>query len=105
MIYTPVIGIVLRGIPEDLAGAASGALLTATQIATILNVAATGSIFMAILGTYAGRSGYDRAFSGTLLWLCVLAVLTIVLLLGLSAAQRRSSVSNTEGTGPKAEAP
>ncbi|MCM3882417.1 MFS transporter [Frankia sp. R82] len=89
LIAAPIIGVVLRDVPPEAAGSASGALLTTTQIANILSVAVTGVIFNGLLGSAPGRHDYDTAFAGALIWLLVLAVLTGALFLGLGRAQRR----------------
>ena len=90
LIAAPVIGIVLQDIDADIAGAASGALLTTTQIANILSVAVTGSIFSTILGDRTARSSFDRAFTGSVLWLIALTLALVALLLVLARAQSRA---------------
>lgn len=103
LIAAPIIGVVLRDVPTEAAGSASGALLTTTQIANILSVAVTGTIYNGLLGATPGRHDYNRAFGGALGWLAVLAALTGALFLCLGRAQRRSSQAAT--TNPDALPP
>ena len=71
---------VLARVPADDAGAAAGALLTATQVGSALGVAVLGRIYVQLLGSTPGRRDvpFDTltaAFSGSML---VLAAGTLV---------------------------
>ncbi len=85
LVAAPLIGAVLGKVADDDAGAASGALLTATQAANALGVAVVGTVFTLLLGTRPGTghpaiSTFRAAFTGTLLVLIALAVLAAALL-------------------------
>lgn len=89
LIAPPLIGLVLQDIDPDTAGAASGALLTTTQVANILSVAITGALFAAFL-TGTARSDYNHAFTGALTWLLALALLLGLLITRLARLRRQS---------------
>lgn len=88
MIAVTLIGKVLSGIDSSVAGLASGALLTMTQIANVLSVVITGALFSVLL-TQESQSAYVYAFAGCLVWLFVLAAITASLLKHLNTIERR----------------
>jgi EmrB/QacA subfamily drug resistance transporter len=66
------VGAVLRRIPSDAAGSASGVLATAQQIGYALGVAGAGTAFFGELGSRAGGAAYGDALSvGTLVSIAV----------------------------------
>ena len=71
MVAPPLIGTILARVPAEDAGAASGVLLTATQVANALGVAIVGGTFSAANG-----HGPDRAFTAGALVALALAILT-----------------------------
>jgi EmrB/QacA subfamily drug resistance transporter len=97
VIAAPLINVVLRGVNPDVAGAASGAMLTATQTANALGVAvAAGVCFTTILGGRPGSAGipvssYRDAFGITMLVLAGLAALTAALLVRVRSAAEESA--------------
>ncbi len=79
-VFSPIYAMVLARVPADDAGAAAGALLTATQVGAALGVAVLGRIYVQLLGSTPGRRDvpFDTltaAFSGSML---VLAAGTLV---------------------------
>ncbi|WP_345460695.1 MFS transporter [Actinoallomurus oryzae] len=77
LIAPALIGLVLAEVvPED-SGAASGGLLTATQVANALGVAVIGSAFTVLVGDH----GYRTAFGTCLFVLGALALATFVFLM------------------------
>jgi EmrB/QacA subfamily drug resistance transporter len=58
-----VVGAVLRRIPSDDAGSASGVLTTAQQIGNALGVAGAGTVFFSELGGRTGPAAYGDALS------------------------------------------
>ena len=81
------VGAVLRRIPGDAAGSASGVLSTAQQIGYALGVAGAGSAFFSELGGRAGGAAYGDALSvGTLV---AIAVALAATLLALRLRERR----------------
>jgi len=84
LIAPSLIGLVLGGVSTEDAGAASGGLLTATQIANALGYTVIGGVFSTLLrdGTYAS------AFRDALWLLCVLALATGALLWWLQPRER-----------------
>jgi hypothetical protein len=93
-VAAPPIATVLDDIAPQDAGAASGVLLTATQIANALGVTALGAVFSAILGAspdagaqVAGRNGRLHAFGSLLVMMAALDLLTAVAALLLSGPQ------------------
>jgi EmrB/QacA subfamily drug resistance transporter len=71
MVAPPLIGTILARVPAEDAGAASGMLLTATQVANALGVAIVGGTFSAV-----AAHGPDTAFTASGLVALALAVLT-----------------------------
>jgi len=70
MVAPPLIGTILARVPADDAGAASGVLLTATQIANALGVALVGGTFSAASGL--GTRDAFTASAGVALGLAIL---------------------------------
>jgi EmrB/QacA subfamily drug resistance transporter len=58
----PLIGLVLRSVATDDAGAASGTLVTAQQVGNALGVAVVGAVFFGRLGGGSGPGAYGGAF-------------------------------------------
>ncbi|MEV4257782.1 MFS transporter, partial [Spirillospora sp. NPDC049652] len=84
LVAAPLIGRVLEGVDPSDAGAASGVLLTATQIANAAGVALIGGLFARALGATPGASGvpfttYAHATAVTTAAVLVLAAVTGVL--------------------------
>jgi EmrB/QacA subfamily drug resistance transporter len=81
------VGAVLRRIPGDAAGSASGVLSTAQQLGYALGVAGAGSAFFSELGGRTGGAAYGRALSvGTLV---AISVAVAAMLLALQLRERR----------------
>jgi Na+/melibiose symporter-like transporter len=81
------VGAVLRRIPRDAAGSASGVLTTAQQIGYAVGVAGAGSAFFSELGGRAGAAAYGDALAvGTLVSIAVAIGAT---LLALRLRERR----------------
>jgi EmrB/QacA subfamily drug resistance transporter len=57
------INVVLRSVPTEDAGAASGMLTTIQQVGNALGVAIVGSVFFAVLGDRTGGAAFAEAFS------------------------------------------
>ena len=96
LVAAPLIGEVLVGVAGGDAGAASGALLTATQAANALGVAVVGSVFTLLLGSRPGAGqanieAFRGAFTGTLMVLLALAAATFVLITQLQRGARSST--------------
>lgn len=81
LVLPSLIGLVLRRVHSSDAGAASGALMTAVQVAVALGVAGVGAFFRWELGGH----GYDVAFGASVVLLVALAVASLVLLTRLTA--------------------
>lgn len=77
---------VLRSVPAESAGSASGVLTTAQQMGNALGVAIAGAIFFGALGDGVGAHAYDRAFAIALGWSVATAALSTVLALRVAAA-------------------
>ena len=93
---SPLIALVLRGVPERYSGAASGALETVVQFGQAVGVAVLGSLLFVILGgREVGLSAEPDALAGGFvqaLWLNVgLAVLAILLVPVLLAGVRATA--------------
>jgi hypothetical protein len=78
----------LEDIEVDLAGLASGSLLTATQIANASSIAFTGGIFTVLLTKH--HFSYLDSFIGCLVWLSLLALSTACLLSHLNRVEYTS---------------
>jgi MFS family permease len=87
LIAVTLIGKVLTGIDSSIAGLASGALLTTTQIANVLSVVLTGALFSSLLIRGNGHT-YAYAFGGCLIWLFVLAAVAAGLLKHLDKIEK-----------------
>jgi EmrB/QacA subfamily drug resistance transporter len=83
-----VINAVLRSVPPESAGSASGVMTTAQQMGNALGVAIAGALFFAVLGDGAGAHAYDRAFAIALGWTVATAALSTVLALRVAASER-----------------
>ncbi|QLI99907.1 MFS transporter [Streptomyces sp. NEAU-sy36] len=87
LIAPSLIGLVLGGVAQEDAGAASGGLLTATQIANALGYTVVGGIFNALRGD----GTYGSAFQDTLWLLCALALAAGALLWWLRPRQQAAA--------------
>ncbi|GAA0401131.1 MFS transporter [Streptomyces luteireticuli] len=92
LVAAPLIGTVLAGVGQDDTGAASGILLTATQIANAAGVALIGGVFAGTLGATPGTSGtsfsaYTHATAIATGAVLVLAVLTGILARALGSTR------------------
>jgi EmrB/QacA subfamily drug resistance transporter len=86
-----VINAVLRSVPPESAGSASGVLTTAQQIGNALGVAIAGALFFGALGDGVGARAYDRAFAIGLAWSVATAALSTVLALRVAARPARDA--------------
>lgn len=105
LVAPPLIGAVLAEVADGDAGAASGALLTATQAANALGVAVVGSAFTLLLGDRPGSAhvsveAFRDAFAGTLLLLVGLAAVTFGLIIQLRRGQRPEERADERGAQP-----
>jgi MFS family permease len=82
-----VINAVLRSVPQESAGSASGVLSTAQQIGNALGVAIAGAIFFGVLGDATGAHAYDRAFAIALAWTVGTAAVSVLLALRLATVR------------------
>lgn len=81
LVLPSLLSLVLGRVEPQDAGAASGAVLTASQIAGSLGVAGVGAVFNSVVGNHGERA----AFGASVLALCAIAVASIVLLTRLTA--------------------
>ena len=86
VVAVSLIGKVLLGLQSELAGLASGSLLTATQLANVLGVTVTGGLYTYFISNY-GLS-YQVAFNRALIWICILVFLTSLLLYSLDMLEK-----------------
>ena len=97
VVAAPLIATVLGGVPARDSGAASGVLLTATQVAHAGSVTVIGGLFVTVLGeTHGGASefaSYARATSTGCAVVLVLALLTAL------AARRLGPEPRSAGGG------
>jgi EmrB/QacA subfamily drug resistance transporter len=99
IVAAPLINTVLERVSGSEAGAGSGVLLTATQIANALGVSALGAIFAAALGTNpatgatAPTARYETAFRTSLL---------VMIALALATAASSMVIARRAGTRPAA---
>jgi EmrB/QacA subfamily drug resistance transporter len=99
---------VLRSVPAESAGSASGVLTTAQQMGNALGVAIAGAIFFGVLGDGAGAHAYDRAFAIALCWSVATAALSTVLALGVASPRPTRAASDADSVPramPVAEQP
>src|SRR5205085_2679880 len=103
-VAAPLINIVLERVRGSDAGAGSGVLLTATQIANALGVSALGAIFAAILGANPETGAtapitlYETAFRTSLLVMIALALATVVS--SIIIQRRRETRTTTDPNWP-----
>ena len=82
--HPSILGIAMRGVPAHYAGAGSGMVVTAQQLAGSVGVAALGAVFYAALHASAGPDRYATAMEWTA-GICMLAMLAfsaIVVIIG-----------------------
>jgi EmrB/QacA subfamily drug resistance transporter len=94
----PVTAAVMSSVRPADAGAASGLLLTVTQLAGACGVAAVGAVFFTILAATQpfGPDAYGAAIAGSLGTLAVLTAVGLVLLRHLSSSRLTPSPTETE---------
>jgi EmrB/QacA subfamily drug resistance transporter len=85
IVLPALIQIVLRNIPFEHAGMASGVLNTAIQVGPAIAVPVIGGVFFTVLGNASGPQAYTQAFAAALA--CVIA--TLVVSLGLTVLLRQ----------------
>lgn len=68
LFVAPVTEIVLRHVPQDLAGAASGFLATCQQVGGAIGIALLGTVFYYFLGTQQDAAGFEDALTNSLWW-------------------------------------
>jgi EmrB/QacA subfamily drug resistance transporter len=90
-----LIHVVLRSVPPQSAGSASGVVTTAQQIGNALGVAIAGALFFGVLGDGAGPHAYDRAFAIALTWSVAMAALSTVLALLITSPTRDASAADS----------
>jgi MFS family permease len=78
-VMIPLFGVVLTGIPADLAGVASGVLTTAQQVGIALGAALLGTLFFSVAGSSAARPAWGRATVVALSAEALLSLVTLVL--------------------------
>jgi predicted MFS family arabinose efflux permease len=99
------INAVLRSVPPESAGSASGVLTTAQQIGNALGVAIAGAVFFGALGDATSAHAYDRALAISLTWTAATAMLSTLLALRLAAPDpRQRHASARADTVPSAMA-
>jgi EmrB/QacA subfamily drug resistance transporter len=91
-----LIHVVLRAVPPESAGSASGVVTTAQQIGNALGVAIAGALFFGVLGDGSGAHAYDRAFAIALAWSVATAALSTVLALRVAAAETARDASGAD---------
>jgi MFS family permease len=74
LVHPAILGIALRGVPAHHAGAGSGMVVTAQQLAGSVGVAALGAVFFAALHADTGADRYATAMEWTTA-ICLLAML------------------------------
>lgn len=74
LLIMPLMGLTLGGVPEDIAGAASGTLTTFGQIGMVLGVALAGSIYFGVAGLAPDQPLAQDAVAGGL-WVPIAAFL------------------------------
>jgi EmrB/QacA subfamily drug resistance transporter len=74
LVHPSILGIALKGVPASHAGAGSGMVVTAQQLAGSVGVAAFGAVFYAALHAYGGVDRYASAMEWTT-GLCMVAML------------------------------
>jgi MFS family permease len=79
IVMAPLVSAVLAGLPAQHAGVASGVLATFQQAGNALGVALIGLLFYGLLDAAGSPDAYGRAFSASLLYLTVSALLVAVL--------------------------
>jgi EmrB/QacA subfamily drug resistance transporter len=82
-----VINAVLRSVPVEDAGSASGVLSTGMQIGNALGVASAGVIFFAVLGSGHGAHAYGHAFAIAIIWCLASASVSALLALRLTRCE------------------
>jgi hypothetical protein len=86
-----LIGVVLRGVPSDEAGSASGMLTTAQQLGNALGVAIVGTVFFGALGDGVGGAAYGRAFAAAAAIQVIAGTVGAVLVMRSASAVRRAA--------------
>jgi predicted MFS family arabinose efflux permease len=89
LVLPTTLNVVLGGVAKDLAGAASGVLVTMQQVGTALGAAGVGAIFFAQLGSAPSAEKYKTAMATTLVVDSGLVLLTGALIATLLASRAR----------------
>jgi len=92
LVTAPLFTAILRGVPLEFAGAASGVLTTTQQLAGSLGVALIGIVFFGLLGSDPAPSRYAIALPVAFVVNTVLALLTCALVALLPRAERNLQV-------------
>jgi hypothetical protein len=84
LVHPSILGIALKGVPAHHAGAGSGMVATAQQLAGSVGVAGLGAMFYAVLHASAGPNRYATAMEWTagICSLAMLAFAAIVVAIG-----------------------
>jgi EmrB/QacA subfamily drug resistance transporter len=97
---SPLLGVILSGVPAQDIGAASGVVSTSMQVGNTVGISLLGLLFFSFLGsqTIASSLSYLNAFKSTLPFLMVLysAAFLVVLLFSNSSQRLSRVVSNVE---------
>lgn len=80
---------VLRTVPGEHAGAASGVVSTAQQVGNVLGVAGAGTVYFAVLGPAATATDHSEAFAVATGWTATFAVVGALCALAASGARPR----------------
>jgi predicted MFS family arabinose efflux permease len=91
-----MIGLVLRTVPTEDAGSASGIVATAQQLGNAMGAAIVGSIFFSALGSGARISGYASAFAIGGAYLLGIALIGAGLSLRTRSNLRRKTAAGPE---------
>jgi hypothetical protein len=87
LLHPAILGLALRGVPPQHAGAGSGMVVTAQQLAGSIGVAGLGAVFYAALHASAGPNRYATAMEWTA-GICLLAMLAFAAI--VAAVGRRA---------------
>jgi MFS family permease len=97
LVHPAILGIALRDVPAHHAGAGSGMVVTAQQLAGSVGVAALGAVFFAVLHAAAGPDRYATAMEWTA-GLCLLAMLAFAAIV-VAIGRRPEATSAGQAAG------
>ncbi|NNG38496.1 MFS transporter [Flexivirga sp. ID2601S] len=83
LFVAPVTEIVLRHVPHELAGAASGLLATCQQVGGAVGLALLGTLYFHLLGARPGPAGFQHTLTDALWWEVAVFVLAAAMCLRL----------------------